>query len=41
MAELAQFTLDALGAQVWFSRASRSIRAAIVWSAGGRPERFG
>jgi predicted deacylase len=41
VAELEQFALDALVAQVSFSSAIRSIRAAIVWLIGGRPERFG
>jgi hypothetical protein len=41
VAELEEFALDALVAQVSFSRAIRSISAAIDWSMGGRPERFG
>ena len=41
VAELEEFALDALVAQVSFSRAIRSISATIVGSRGGRPERFG
>jgi hypothetical protein len=39
--ELEQFALEALVAQVWFSLAIRSIRAAIMSWMGGRPGRFG
>jgi hypothetical protein len=41
VAEREEFALDALVAQGSFSRAIRSISAAIIGATGGHPERLG